>query len=81
MQTIKKGKNVKSVLIPEVPISVSGPFVLNGRLLSLSEAVDRSKAHELAEQNSVKRERSDKRRTYLLREGCNIVLLIFSHFG
>ncbi|KAI9218154.1 hypothetical protein BC828DRAFT_389376 [Blastocladiella britannica] len=59
-----------SLLTPELPSTLSAsPLVLTGRLLNVTRAVDRETAATLTARERAKRDRRDKRFTYLLREG------------
>ncbi|KAI8320595.1 RNA-binding domain-containing protein, partial [Martensiomyces pterosporus] len=61
----------KSVLLQEAPASLdaTSQFTLDGRLLSVSKAVDRNTATDLATEGLQKRKSKDKRNLYLLKEG------------
>ncbi|KAJ1842183.1 RNA recognition motif-containing protein, partial [Coemansia sp. RSA 2708] len=61
----------KSVILQEAPSSLdaTSQFILDGRLLSVVKAVDRSRAHNLAVEGIQQRKSKDKRHAYLLKEG------------
>ena len=70
----KKGSSASSTkqsLLEDVSIDRSGKYTLDGRVLSISRAVDRKEATRLTFANSSLREARDKdrRRLYLLAEG------------
>ncbi|KAI9203198.1 uncharacterized protein BJ171DRAFT_425619, partial [Polychytrium aggregatum] len=67
----KKNINVaKSVLLPEPSLTASNTaFILGGRFLNVTRAVQRDEATALAESGRRKRKESDKRNLYLMREG------------
>ncbi|KAJ2380846.1 RNA recognition motif-containing protein, partial [Coemansia sp. RSA 2603] len=64
-------QRTKSVLLQETSgaHSSSSQFVLDGRMLSVAKAVDRSTAHTLATEGTESRRAKDKRCAYLLKEG------------
>ncbi|KAJ1662450.1 RNA recognition motif-containing protein [Coemansia sp. RSA 1813] len=61
----------KSVLLQEASTGMdsTSQFVLDGRMLSVTKAVDREKAHDLATEGIKARKGKDKRNAYLLKEG------------
>ncbi|KAJ1949026.1 RNA recognition motif-containing protein, partial [Linderina macrospora] len=61
----------KSVLLQETPASLeaTAQFSLDGRMLSVAKAVDRSTANTLTTEGIKQRQSKDKRNTYLLKEG------------
>ncbi|KAJ2797411.1 RNA recognition motif-containing protein, partial [Coemansia guatemalensis] len=61
----------KSILLQEAPktLDATSQFVLDGRMLSVVKAVDRSSADNLAAEGMQKRKGKDKRNAYLLKEG------------
>ncbi|KAF8253411.1 hypothetical protein K440DRAFT_250806 [Wilcoxina mikolae CBS 423.85] len=64
-------KSDKPSLLQSEALDPSGTYTLDGRILSLSRAVDRSQAEKLSTISSNAREKqaNDKRRLYLLNEG------------
>lgn len=58
----------KSILLDE-NADPTGRYTLDGRLLSIAQAVNRAEASNLAENSLAKRREKDKRRLYLLTEG------------
>ncbi|KAJ1890501.1 RNA recognition motif-containing protein [Kickxella alabastrina] len=64
-------KRNKSILLQETSGAVdsTSQFVLDGRMLSVTKAVDRNTAHGLATEGLEKRNGKDKRNAYLLKEG------------
>ena len=58
----------KSILQNEVT-DPTGKYTLDGRVLSVTRAVSRSEAAQLASAESQERQRKDRRRLYLLNEG------------
>ncbi|KAJ2782394.1 RNA recognition motif-containing protein [Coemansia interrupta] len=64
-------QRTKSVLLQETSgvHDSSSQFVLDGRMLSVAKAVDRSTAHNLATEGIESRKAKDKRCAYLLKEG------------
>ncbi|KAJ2727036.1 RNA recognition motif-containing protein [Coemansia sp. Benny D115] len=68
---VLKDQRTKSVLLQETPggLEETAQFTLDGRLLSVSKAVDRNTAHDLATKGLAKRKGKDKRNAYLLKEG------------
>ncbi|KAF9377712.1 RNA recognition motif-containing protein [Podila verticillata] len=66
----KKNNFVKhTVLQPDLPEDLAVKFTLNGRVLNVVRAVDRTSATNLLEAGQHKREREDRRNLYLMREG------------
>ncbi|CAJ0905919.1 11819_t:CDS:2 [Entrophospora sp. SA101] len=59
----------KSILTPDPSDSKVQKFTLQGRVLSIVKAVDRTEAKKLMENNKVKRQSQDKRNLYLMKEG------------
>ncbi|KAF9307095.1 RNA recognition motif-containing protein [Mortierella antarctica] len=66
----KKNNFVKhTVLQPDLPEELAVKFTLNGRVLNVVRAVDKTSATNLLEAGQHKREREDRRNLYLMREG------------
>ncbi|KAJ3181098.1 RNA recognition motif-containing protein [Gaertneriomyces sp. JEL0708] len=66
----KKLQPAKSILVPEPSLtSGASPFILDGRLLNITLAVDRQQANKLAEDGKFRRRAEDTRNMYLMREG------------
>ncbi|KAF9332428.1 RNA recognition motif-containing protein [Podila minutissima] len=66
----KKNNFVKhTVLQPDLPEELALKFTLNGRVLNVVRAVDKTSATNLLEAGQHKREREDRRNLYLMREG------------
>ncbi|KAI8599397.1 hypothetical protein EDD21DRAFT_161376 [Dissophora ornata] len=66
----KKNNFVKqTILQPDLPEDLAVKFTLNGRVLNVVRAVDKTSAVNLLEAGQHKREREDRRNLYLMREG------------
>ncbi|KAG0378541.1 RNA recognition motif-containing protein [Mortierella sp. AD032] len=66
----KKNNFVKhTVLQPDLPEELALKFTLNGRVLNVVRAVDKTSAVSLLQAGQQKREREDRRNLYLMREG------------
>ncbi|KAI9096918.1 hypothetical protein DFS34DRAFT_621925 [Phlyctochytrium arcticum] len=66
----KKLQPAKSILIAEPSLTAgTNAFVVDGRFLNLSLAVERSEANKLAEDGKIRRRAEDQRNLYLMREG------------
>ncbi|CAG8777271.1 9142_t:CDS:2 [Dentiscutata erythropus] len=65
----RKGIIYKSVLTADPSDSQALKFTLHGRVLSIVKAVDRDEAHRLTEENKNKKQKEDRRNTYLIKEG------------
>lgn len=72
-QKSKDGKPVQPAhsILQNVDVDASGQYTLDGRVLQVSKAVDKSEANRLTEQGVAHRNErdKDKRRLYLLSEG------------
>lgn len=72
-QKAKDGKPVQPAhsILQNVDVDASGQYTLDGRVLQVSKAVDKSEANRLTEQGVAHRNErdKDKRRLYLLSEG------------
>lgn len=58
-----------SILTADPSAPLTSQLSLHGRVLSIVEAVERTEANALANASQTAREKSDKRNTYLMREG------------
>lgn len=58
-----------SILTADPSAPLTSQLSLHGRVLSIVEAVERTEANSLANASQAAREKSDKRNTYLMREG------------
>ncbi|KAJ2077396.1 RNA recognition motif-containing protein [Coemansia sp. RSA 988] len=69
--SVRSDQHGKSILLQEAPkkVDATSQFVLDGRMLSVVKAVDRSSAGNLAAEGVQKRKGKDKRFAYLLKEG------------
>ncbi|KND01588.1 mRNA-binding ribosome biosynthesis protein NOP4 [Spizellomyces punctatus DAOM BR117] len=66
----KKLQPSKSILMPEPSLTAGAtPFLVGGRFLNITLAVNRKQAAELAEEGKLRRRAEDKRNLYLMREG------------
>ncbi|KAF9901274.1 RNA recognition motif-containing protein [Linnemannia zychae] len=66
----KKNNFVKhTILQPDLPEELAVKFTLNGRVLNVVRAVDKTSAVSLLQAGQQKREREDRRNLYLMREG------------
>ncbi|TPX72871.1 hypothetical protein SpCBS45565_g00065 [Spizellomyces sp. 'palustris'] len=66
----KKLQPSKSILMPEPSLTAGAtPFLVGGRFLNITLAVNRKQAAELAEEGKLRRRAADQRNLYLMREG------------
>lgn len=63
------GDAARSVLVPEFAADAASKFALDGRLLSVTLAVNKNTAKEFEENSAKRREKEDKRNVYLMTEG------------
>ncbi|ORY03776.1 hypothetical protein K493DRAFT_345951 [Basidiobolus meristosporus CBS 931.73] len=61
--------NKRSVLTPDAPSNLAAKFTVDDRILSIVMAVDKQEAGKLADINTRKRQKEDKRNMYLMKEG------------
>ena len=66
-----KGRQTTNTLLQDEAADPSGQYTMDGRVLQISRAVDKSEANRLTEESSALRRKrnEDKRRLYLLSEG------------
>lgn len=69
--TIKGGfqPQISSVLTADTSAPLTSSLTLHGRLLSVTPAISRTSANQITRDSKTAREQSDKRNTYLMREG------------
>ncbi|CAO3690899.1 unnamed protein product [Umbelopsis ramanniana] len=68
-QKKKSGIVQKSLLTPDINTGLAQKFTLQGRVLDVNRAVERTEANKLMEANALKKQKEDKRNIYLMKEG------------
>lgn len=68
-QKKKTGVMHKSLLTPDINTGLAQKFTLQGRVLDVNRAVERTEANKLMEANALKKQKEDKRNIYLMKEG------------
>ncbi|KAG2173696.1 hypothetical protein INT43_005116 [Umbelopsis isabellina] len=68
-QKKKSGLMHKSLLTPDINTGLAQKFTLQGRVLDVNRAVERTEANKLMEANALKKQKEDKRNIYLMKEG------------